>query len=112
MAGIFGGAGLLIFLVSIHYLVNGLIGALFGLLFGAVWMIAGFGQYFRINRFERRNFDWYRHKHPQSYGANGRVSCAKCNGKHIRVRGLMQRSYTREHFCGTCGTTLYYTPEG
>ena len=27
------------------------------------------------------------------------------------TKNLMQGSFTREHHCGQCGTTLYYSPE-
>ncbi len=112
MAGGFGIVGLLIVLVSGKLLVDGNSAGLFGLLFGGIWAVVGLGRYFRINKFENRNFDWYRRTYPDLCGRNGRVSCRSCNGKQIRARGLMRHSYTREHFCGVCGTTLYYTPEG
>jgi hypothetical protein len=112
MAGGMGAIGLVIVFASGHYFIGGNSAGLFGLLFGGIWAAVGLSRYFRINKFENRSFEWYRRKHPELCGSNGRVSCKNCNGKQIRARGLMQHSYTREHFCGVCGTTLYYTPEG
>jgi len=64
----------------------------------------------RAHRFQTKNFVWYRAQFPHLVSHNS-VRCKECNGSHIRVRGLMQHSYTREHFCAHCGTTLYYSPE-
>lgn len=57
-----------------------------------------------------QNYDWYRAQHPHLVTRDG-VTCAKCGGKRIHVRGLMRRSYFREHFCTHCGAALYYSPE-
>lgn len=39
------------------------------------------------------------------------VKCPSCGAHGLRVRGLMQQTYTREHFCGQCGKTLYDSAE-
>lgn len=110
---LFGLIGLPLFLSSAQsFFIRDDSSALFLLLFGGVLTLAGFSQYFRFNKWEKKNFAWYKRKHPDFCDTNGRVACASCNGRHIRVRGLMQHSYTREHFCAACGTTLYYSPEG
>jgi len=68
--------------------------------------------YQRLRRFEAQSFAWYKTTYADRCAPNGRVSCKDCGSHQIRVRGLMQHTYTREHFCGRCGTTLYYSPEG
>lgn len=57
-----------------------------------------------------QNFAWYRAQHPSLVSPHG-VICHSCGGKRVHVRGLMRRTYIREHFCTLCGTTLYYSPE-
>jgi hypothetical protein len=62
-------------------------------------------------RFRRgRNFDWFRSTHSNCIQGS-RISCPHCHGTRIHVRGLMQRTFMREHFCTTCGKALYYSPE-
>ncbi len=56
------------------------------------------------------DFDWYRQAHPSNVAAN-RVSCFGCGSTRIHARGLMQQTFLREHFCTTCGKTLYYSAE-
>lgn len=108
----FGLAGVLIVVVSGAYVLYGNIAGLFGVVFGAIWTVAGGGTYLRIRKYEERNFTWFRQTYPDSCGAKGQISCISCQGKRISIRGLKQHTYTREHFCGTCGLTLYYSPEG
>lgn len=64
----------------------------------------------RISKFQTQTYEWYRAQNP-SHAHGGGVSCKKCGGTRIHARGLMQHTYTREHFCTQCGTTLYYSPE-
>jgi uncharacterized paraquat-inducible protein A len=59
---------------------------------------------------KKKGFDWYRSKYPQLV-RNGGVHCHKCEARDIRVHGL-QGSSIREHLCGRCGTTLYYSEAG
>jgi hypothetical protein len=40
-----------------------------------------------------------------------RVTCPHRGGSWIHARGLMQRTFMREHFCVTCGQALHYSPE-
>lgn len=85
---------------------------LLGILFVALIVGLSVGVYMwrRAHRFQTQTFGWYRAQHPNLVSHNS-VRCSECNGSHIRVRGLMQHSYTREHFCAHCGTTLYYSAE-
>ncbi len=64
----------------------------------------------RISRMAKQNFDWYRRTHPELVTNNG-VKCHSCGGNRIHARGLMQRTFLREHFCTQCGTALYYSRE-
>jgi uncharacterized paraquat-inducible protein A len=63
-----------------------------------------------IRRKRDMNFDWYRQAYPTNVTTN-RVSCFSCGSTRIHARGLMQQTYLREHFCTTCGKTLYYSAE-
>jgi hypothetical protein len=80
------------------------------LFFGAVFFFVGASGYRRFSRFATLTYEWYAHQYPDSITNNG-VRCFACKSAHIRVRGLMNHSYTREHFCAQCGATLYYSPE-
>jgi len=108
----FGGVGMLVSLVAGVSLLQGDMGGLAWLAFGGLWMIAGLSSYFRMRKFERQDFIWFTQQHPNSCRSSGPLSCPRCQGNQIRVRGLMRHSYTREHFCEACGHTLYYSPEG
>jgi hypothetical protein len=57
-----------------------------------------------------RNFDWFRSTHSNCVQGS-RVACPHCRGTRVHVRSLMQQTFMREHFCATCGKTLYYSPE-
>ena len=65
----------------------------------------------RRKELRERNFFWYSALHPECTSGK-RVLCNVCKSDSVRIRGLMQGTYTREHFCGRCGETLYYSPEG
>ncbi len=73
-----------------------------------VW--SGWYGWRQVRIYETQNYDWYRGHFPELVSAN-RVLCYRCKGAQIRVRGLMNHTYTREHVCGHCGTRLYYSPE-
>jgi hypothetical protein len=65
----------------------------------------------RRRRFQlKHNFEWFKAAHPAQVRGSS-VFCPGCGGNRIHARGLMQRTYMREHFCTTCGKTLYYSPE-
>lgn len=64
----------------------------------------------RVRRLAQMSYDWYRKTYPSLVSGSG-VKCHQCGGGRIHVRGLMQHTYLREHFCTQCGTTLYYSPE-
>jgi hypothetical protein len=65
----------------------------------------------RNRRMKAKNYRWYRMQYPQAIRGD-RVACHSCGSTHIQVRNVMQRSFMREHFCGQCGESLYYSPEG
>jgi hypothetical protein len=88
--------------------------ASFAIVFGIVAVVIGVSwwQHFLAqNRRRQQNFRWFAERHPQCV-TQGRVSCSHCGGSRINARGLMRHTYMREHFCVTCGQTLYYSPEG
>ncbi len=66
--------------------------------------------YIRNGKFRRRNYEWYKSRYPTNVQGN-QVLCFVCGNNRIQVRGLMNRTYFREHFCTQCGKTLYYSPE-
>lgn len=57
-----------------------------------------------------KSYDWYKTNHPENVQGN-KVTCFKCGSSRINIRSLLQQTYHREHFCGQCGQSLYYTPE-
>jgi hypothetical protein len=65
----------------------------------------------RMKELRSKNYHWYITTYPASVQGNS-LRCFKCSGNRIHVRGLMGRTFHREHFCTKCGTTLYYSPEG
>ena len=73
--------------------------------------VAGFWRRAKLMKHMRkRNFDWYRATYP-THVRNGRVTCHKCEAERVSARGMLRRTYMREHFCTQCGETLYYSPE-
>jgi hypothetical protein len=87
---------------------------IFGVFFGGIGFLSTRRQMSRLSALERKagmTFKWFNDTYPQSVSGD-RISCISCGGTRIHVRGLMQRSYLREHFCTRCGTALYYSPEG
>jgi hypothetical protein len=109
-----GGMGVITYCIylifSMPHVNFGTLGIL--LILGGGFTFAGLGVYVRIRKFEERDFVWFKRNNPNSCRENGEISCPSCKSNQIRVRGLMEQSYTREHFCGACGTTLFYSPEG
>ena len=85
---------------------------IFFILFGGIWTAAGFYQFSRIRKLQRKDFRWYQDKHQDAVSERGKVSCYSCGNRSVRVRNLLQHTYTREHFCGECGTTLFFSKEG
>lgn len=67
-------------------------------------------RFLRMKRMLEQNYAWYVGRHPDRVKGK-RVECHACGADSIRVRGLMQRTFMREHFCGRCGEVLYYSPE-
>lgn len=75
-------------------------------------IVTGFVVHTRWRRqMSAHNYDWYRTEHPDLVTRDGSVKCATCGGARVHVRGLMQKTFMREHFCTQCGATLYYSPE-
>lgn len=66
-------------------------------------------RYCSIRRYENETYEWYVKQHPTNTGS--RPACAKCGANFLQTRRLMRYTHTREHFCGTCGTALYYSDE-
>ena len=64
----------------------------------------------KIAKLRAQDYDTYKRLYPAHF-KNGRISCFKCNSTHIQTRSLMEKMYTRVHFCGQCGESLYYSPE-
>lgn len=67
--------------------------------------------YRRWSKIRGKDYEWYAATYPD-HCKNGEVTCLKCGRRSVRVRGLGQHAYTREHLCGNCGQTLFYSPEG
>lgn len=107
MAIFIGGIGFLIYLPSVNLSSFGIL-----LILGLGLAFKGFSWHAQIRKFEERNLEWFKKNHTNSCGENGQISCPSCKSNQVRVRGLMQNTYTREHSCGACGTTLFYSPEG
>lgn len=64
----------------------------------------------KANR-ERHNFAWYRETFPDHAHPNGHVSCRHCGSHKMHTTNMMSKQYMRIHACGSCGETLYYSPE-
>ena len=105
---IFCVAGAIIFFSSIWHGVSHLL----FILIGGLWMIGGAHRFLRLRKLQQHNIGWYRLTYPGAVSGNGKVSCYACGNRSIHVRDLRRRTYTREHFCGDCGTTLFYSEEG
>jgi len=64
----------------------------------------------KFDKLERETFWWYRDTYPTCV-SKGRVTCYSCGGRRLHTARLDHLIYWRRHFCVTCGTTLYYSPE-
>lgn len=109
VGSVFGVIGMLLLFFSViedDYSVNTFLGAVFAVVGPATI----FSRLRTISKYQNQNYAWYKKQHPDCIKGN-RVYCCSCQSDQISVRGLMQQSYTREHFCRQCGTTLYYSPE-
>ena len=82
----------------------------FGLLFGLGFLRQANGIQKRLEHYAANNYERYTKDHPAQVSPRG-VTCFKCNSPKIHTKNLMQGTFTREHHCGQCGTTLYYSPE-
>ncbi|MFM0756770.1 hypothetical protein [Paraburkholderia strydomiana] len=74
---------------------------------GVLWFLVR--RYRTIRRYENETYEWYVRQHPVRDGT--KPSCATCGANFLQTRRLMRYTYTREHFCGACGTGLYYSDE-
>lgn len=79
--------------------------------FGSIFVISGWRAFRRMGRYIRHNFEWYRAEHPTAINRRGEVTCSSCHSPRVQMRLLMQGTYTREHSCGNCGTSLFYSGE-
>lgn len=59
-----------------------------------------------------KNFEWYRGEYPVAIDSKGQVKCFKCESSRIHTKNLMNRTFIREHHCGQCGQSLYFSSEG
>lgn len=84
--------------------------ALFVGLTGAVIYLTWRHEHQQLHRFQTYDYLWYRGEFPELVRGN-RIACYRCHSDQVTVRQLMNRTYTRQHFCAQCGTTLYYSPE-
>ena len=82
------------------------VGLFFGL--GFLWQANGIQT--RMEHYAANNYTKYAKDHPAHVTDRG-VTCFQCKSPKIHTKNLMQGSFTREHHCGQCGTTLYYSPE-
>ncbi len=81
-----------------------------GLVFGGCFIWQGSSIASRAEHYATHNYERYAKDYPAHVTANG-VTCFQCKSSKIHTKNLMQGSFTREHHCGQCGTTLYYSPE-
>lgn len=68
------------------------------------------GSWREFAKYERQNYGWYIQTYPSCFRQN-RVHCYSCKSGKVHTRNLFNRTYTREHFCAQCGTTLYFSRE-
>lgn len=95
-----------------HEMIGGIF-SLFPYLFALAFLAAivgGVRSRLAQSRRRQQDFHWFAGRHPDCLQP-GRVACPCCGGSRINARGLMQQTYMREHFCVTCGHTLYYSRE-
>lgn len=59
---------------------------------------------------KRQNFEWFKQTYPDNVKGTP-ITCRSCGGENIGTERLMNKTFVRRHFCRTCGTDQYYTPE-
>ena len=106
IALILGGAFLALFVVKGGDKFFPLVMPLFGA--GFLWQAHSIQK--RMEHYAANNYTKYAKDHPAHVTDRG-VTCFQCKSPKIHTKNLMQGSFTREHHCGQCGTTLYYSPE-
>lgn len=77
---------------------------------GASALFQAFSRLRLLSRFSKMTYTAYKQEHPEHVTRHG-VTCHSCGAGRVHVRGLMNHTYRREHFCSQCGPTLYYSPE-
>lgn len=77
---------------------------------GTLLLVAVLRRFFKMKKMLDHNYQWYRMQNPDCVQGK-RLLCHSCGSEAIRVRGLMRRTFMREHFCGRCGEVLYFSPE-
>ena len=70
----------------------------------------GISWYLAVRRMKRYNYQWYKAEFP-GLVSDKSVKCYQCGSTSIGTERVMQRTYMRTHFCRSCGTKLYFTPE-
>lgn len=90
-------------------------GALLPIAVGGIFIFSGMSimrnKLRQLRLFETKTYSEYIKLNPQQI-RNGRVACNRCQSSDVRTKALMNKTYHREHYCGLCGATLYYSPEG
>lgn len=66
---------------------------------------------FKIQKMLAKNYAWYKENYPQAVDAKGQTSCFECKSMRIHAKNLINKTYVRQHHCGNCEKTLYYSPE-
>lgn len=82
----------------------------FGVIIAAIGVLRLIKE-FQIQKMLAKNYSWYKKQYPKAVDEKGQASCFECNSKRIHTKNLMNQTYVREHHCGNCGKTLYYSPE-
>lgn len=57
------------------------------------------------------SYEWYRQTFPNNALPRGKVTCRHCGSNQTRTTNLMKQTFMRVHSCGSCGKTLYFSPE-
>lgn len=81
---------------------------------GCILMVIGAVNFFREVKRDgllAKNYAWYKKTYPQAVNPAGQAACFVCNSSRLHTKNMMNQTYLREHHCGNCGQSLYYSPE-
>jgi hypothetical protein len=70
----------------------------------------GISWYLAVRRMRLYNYQWYKGEFPDLV-SDKFVKCYRCGSTNVGTERVMQRTYMRSHFCRSCGTKLYFSPE-